>query len=159
MTDERRLFFERYTDAWNDHDPDAVVAQFAPGGTYVDSSLDEPLSRAEVPDFVAETVAAFPDVRFTERRVITEDSNEHLVLTAEWTMTGTHDGSFQGLPPTGETIEIEGVDIVTITDDGITSITGYFDQSAVRDQLGLTFPTVLGKVPTLAVGAVRGALS
>jgi hypothetical protein len=74
-------------------------------------------------------------------------------------MTGTHEGSFQGLPPTGETIEIEGVDIVTITDEGITSINGYFDQSAVMSQLGLTFPTVLGKVPTLAVGAVRAALS
>jgi steroid delta-isomerase-like uncharacterized protein len=159
MTGERRAFFERYTDAWNDHDPDAVVAQFASDGTYVDPSLDDPLSRAEVADFVAETVAAFPDVRFTERRVTTAESSENLVLTAEWTMTGTHEGSFQGLPPTGETVEIEGVDIVTITDEGITSITGYFDQSAVMAQLGLTFPTVLGKVPTLAVGAVRAALS
>jgi steroid delta-isomerase-like uncharacterized protein len=159
MTGKRRAFFERYTDAWNDHDPDAVVAQFASDGTYVDPSLDDPLSRAQVTDFVAETVAAFPDVRFTERQVTTAESSENLVLTAEWTMTGTHEGSFQGLPPTGETIEIEGVDIVTITDEGITSINGYFDQSAVMSQLGLTFPTVLGKVPTLAVGAVRAALS
>lgn len=143
MTGERRLFFERYTDAWNDHDP----------------SLDGPISRAEVADFVTETVAAFPDVRFTERRVITDGSNRSLVLTAEWTMTGSHDGSFQGLPPAGEAVEIDGVDVVTITDEGITSITGYFDQSAVMDQLGLTFPTVLGKVPTLAAGAVRAALS
>jgi steroid delta-isomerase-like uncharacterized protein len=159
MTGERRLFFERYIDAWNDHDPDAVVAQFGPSGTYVDSSLDSPLAREEVADFVNDTLVAFPDVEFSERRVISEDSSENLVLTTEWTMIGTHAGSFQGLPPTGEQVEIEGVDVITVTDEGITSITGYFDQSEVMAQLGLTFPTVIGKIPTLAVGAVRETLS
>jgi steroid delta-isomerase-like uncharacterized protein len=159
MSDDRRQYFERYTEAWNDHDPDAVTAQFAPGGTYVDPSLDAPLARDEVPDFVAETVAAFPDVEFTERRVVTDRSGDDLVLVAEWTMVGTHAGVFEGVPPTGERIELEGTDVVTVSREGIESITGYFDQREVLDQLGLTFPAVLGQVPTLAVGAVRAALS
>jgi steroid delta-isomerase-like uncharacterized protein len=159
MTDDRRRYFERYTAAWNDHDPDGVTAQFAPDGTYVDPSLATPLARDEVPDFVAETVAAFPDVEFTERRVVTDRSDDDLVLVAEWTMTGTHTGVFEGVPPTGERIELEGADVVTVSDEGIESITGYFDQREVVDQLGLTFPAVLGQVPTLAVGAVRAALS
>lgn len=159
MTDDRRRYFERYTGAWNDHDPDAVTAQFAPGGTYVDPSLDAALAGEEVAGLVADTVTAFPDVHFTERRVVAVESGTELVLVAEWTMTGTHSGPFQGLPPTGNGIRLDGADVVTISDDGIESITGYFDQREVVDQLGLTFPAVLGQVPTLAVGAVRAALS
>lgn len=159
MTDDRRGYFERYTEGWNDHDPDAVAAQFAPDGTYVDPSLEAPLARDEVDEFVAETVAAFPDVRFEERRVVTAASGEKLVLVAEWTMSGTHAGPFQGLPPTGEAVELDGVDVVTVTDEGIASVTGYFDGTEVTEQLGLTFPAVIGQVPTLAVGAVRQVLS
>jgi len=156
---ERRAYFERYTEGWNDHDPDAVVEQFAPGGTYVDSSLAEPLERDEIADFVTDTVMGFPDVRFEERRVFTAQEGDELVLVAEWTMRGTHAGPFEGLPPTGNELELDGVDVVTVSDDGITSITGYLDQNEVADQLGLTFPAVVGQLPMLAVGAVKQGLS
>jgi predicted ester cyclase len=91
--------------------------------------------------------------------VVTAEEGDELVLVAEWTMRGTHSGPFDGLPPTGNEIELDGVDVVTVSDDGITSITGYFDQRAFVEQLGLTFPTVVGQLPTLAVGAVRHRLS
>jgi steroid delta-isomerase-like uncharacterized protein len=159
MTSERRQYFERYTEGWNDHDPDAVVEQFAPGGTYVDSALAEPLERDEIADFVTDTVTGFPDVRFEERRVVTAEEGAELVLVAEWTMRGTHTGPFEGVPPTGNEIELDGVDVVTVSDDGITSITGYFDQRAFVEQLGLTFPAVVGQLPALAVGAVEQRLS
>jgi steroid delta-isomerase-like uncharacterized protein len=158
MTGDRRRYFERYVEAWNDHDPDAVVEQFASGGTYVDSALDEPLEHDGIADFVTDTVAGFPDVRFEERRVVTAEDGEQLVLVAEWTMHGTHDGSFEGLPPTGNELELDGVDVVTVSEDGITSITGYFDQQSFIEQLGLTFPAIVGQLPTLAVGAVEQRL-
>jgi len=159
MTGDRQRYFERYVEAWNDHDPDAVVEQFAPGGTYVDSSLDEPLERAEIADFVADAVAGFPDVRFEERRVATVDEGDELVLVTEWTMRGTHKGPFEGIPPTGNGIELDGLEVVTVSDDGITSITGYFDGTEIADQLGLTFPAIVGQLPTLAVGVVEQRLS
>jgi len=159
MTDDRRRYFDRYTEGWNDHDPEAVVEQFAPGGTYVDPAVEEALRGPEIGEFVAATVRGFPDVRFEVRRVVTVDEGDELVFVAEWTLHGTHTGPFDGLPPTGNEIALDGVDVVTVSDDGIESITGYFDQRAFTDQLGLTFPAVLRQVPTLAVGAVRQALS
>jgi steroid delta-isomerase-like uncharacterized protein len=159
MTGDRRRYFERYTEGWNDHDPDTVVEQFAPGGTYVDSALAEPLDREGVVDFVVDTVTGFPDVRFEERRVVTAEEGDELVLVAEWTMYGTHTGPFEGLPPTGNELALDGVDVVTVSDDGITSITGYFDQQTFGEQLGLTFPAIVGQIPTLAVGAVKEGLS
>ena len=73
-------------------------------------------------------------------------------------MHGTHSGFLDGLPPTGNRIALDGVSVVTISDDGITSIEGYFDQESFAEQLDLTFPAIIGQLPTLAVEAVKGAL-
>jgi hypothetical protein len=34
----------------------------------------------------------------------------------------------------------------------------YFDQESFAEQLGLTFPAIIGQLPTLAVEAVKEAL-
>jgi steroid delta-isomerase-like uncharacterized protein len=142
----------QYTEGWNNHDPETVMAAFAEGGTVSDPATDGVLSGKEIGEWVEKTTRGFPDVHFEpNRRVV----NEEGLLFVEWTMTGTHDGSFGPLPPTGRSVELDGVDVVTVADDGITSINGYFDMGEFRDQLGLTFPTVVGQLPTLAVGAVR----
>lgn len=72
-------------------------------------------------------------------------------------MHGTHDGPLNGLPPTHQTIELNAVDTVTLSEEGITAIRGYFDMSEVNEQLGLTFPTVIGQLPKLTVGAAKNA--
>lgn len=80
------------------------------------------------------------------------------VFVLEWTLHGTHDGTFNGLPPTGNTVALDGVDIFTISEEGIESITIYFDQSSMANQLGLKFPAIVGQLPKLAIGAVRNTL-
>lgn len=151
--------YERYVAAWNDHDPDAVTAQFAPDASYEDPATDGALTRAEIGEFVAETVEAFPDVRFEVRRLhVLEEHDGGGVVTSEWTMHGTHEGPLDGLPATGETIALEGMEVVEFSEAGITAIRGCFNESDVTEQLGLGFPAVVGKLPTLAAGAVRNAL-
>lgn len=71
---------------------------------------------------------------------------------------GTHKGTFNGLPPTGNTVTLEGVDIFAISEEGIESVKIHFDQSSMADQLGLTFPAIVGQLPQLATGAIRNAL-
>jgi len=105
-----------------------------------------------------DTTTGFPDVRFEEDPVATVDEGAQLVLVTEWTIRGAHEGPFEGLPPTGNGIELDGLEVITVSDDGITSITGYFDGTELADQLGLTFPAIVGQLPTLAVGAVEQRL-
>ena len=143
---------DRYTEAWNDHDPDGVMAVFADGGTVSDPATDGTLAGEEIGEWVEETCEAFPDVRFgIDRRV----SGEEGLLFVEWTMYATHDGPFGSLPPTGRSVELSGVDVVTTSEAGITAIDGYFDTSEFKEELGLTFPTVVSQLPKLAVGAAR----
>lgn len=157
-SDTKLQYFEEYESGWNEHDPEKVVAQFAEGGTYFDPTIGEQIQGQDIGEYVAGTVQGFPDLNFEMGRWIMSDNNNRLVLVAEWIMHGTHTGTLEGLPPTGNTIALEGIDVVTIADNGIVSIRGYFDQKALADQLGLTFPAIIGQLPTLAVGAVKNAI-
>lgn len=149
-------YYDRYVEGWNNHDPETVLAAFADGGTVSDPATDGTLSGDEIADWVAETTAGFPDVQFdVERRVADHDER---VLFVEWTMHGTHDGQFGPLPPTGRSVTVNGVDVITFSEDGITAIDGFFDMADFRNQLGLTFPAVLGQLPRLAVGAVKATV-
>ncbi|MEF8808224.1 ester cyclase [Natronomonas sp.] len=149
-------YYGRYVEGWNDHDPEVVIEAFADGGTISDPATDGALSGDEIKEWVEETTEGFPDVRFeVDRRVADEEAGR---LFVEWTMYGTHTGPFGPLPPTGESVELSGVDVITFSDDGITSIDGYFDMAEFKEELGLTFPSVIGQLPKLAVGAAKKAL-
>lgn len=148
--------FERYVEGWNDHDPEAVMAAFAAEGTVTAPPFDEPRTGDGIGEWVEETVAGFPDVHFEDQYLMPTDVEGVFVL--EWTLHGTHTGTFNGLPPTGNTVALDGVDIFTISEDGIESIRIYFDQSSMAEQLGVTFPTIIGQFPKLAIGAIRNAL-
>ena len=155
-TNDTLEHFERYVEGWNDHDPEAVMAAFAPGGTVVAPPFDEPRTGREIGEWVAETVNGFPDVRFEEQELMSTDLEGVFVL--EWTLHGTHNGTFNGLPPTGNAVALEGVDVFSISEEGIESIEIYFDQSSMAEQLGLTFPAIVGQLPKLATGAIRNVL-
>ena len=56
-------------------------------------------------------LAAFKPV-FTLHEVVAEGDT----VVVYWTNTGTHSGPFMGIPPTGRTVKISGVDIYRIRD-------------------------------------------
>lgn len=156
LPDRQTAYHDAYLEAWNDHDPERVVAQFAEDGTYVDPLFDEPIAGEEIAEFVRLSAGRFPDFRFEQRRVL--DVPDENARVEEWTMHGTHTGMREGLPPTGNSIALDGASVVELGPDGIRSIRGYYDQQELADQLGLTFPTVLGQLPTMVVGAVKEVL-
>ncbi len=125
---------QRYFEAWNRHDADAVVAVFRDSGTYSDPTTNGPLARQAIGDYARRLWEAFPDLSFEVRSVAQTAARK---VIAEWTMTGTNSGPFAGLPPTQRAVSVPGVDVVETQPDGIASVTGYFDSGAVPAQLGL----------------------
>ena len=122
-----------YFNAWNAHDCAALSATFAADGLYSDPAVGE-VSGKNPEIFAKHLWQAFPDLKF-EVASYAEISTTKLV--AEWVMTGTNTGSLNGLPPTDKTVRLKGVDIIVVADDGIKSVTGYFDSKEVPKQLGL----------------------
>jgi predicted ester cyclase len=56
----------------------------------------------------------------------------------EWTATGTHEGEFDGVPPTGREIEISGMAKDLIADGEVLEGRLYYDPAEMAEQLGLT---------------------
>lgn len=76
--------------------------------------------------------AAFPDVRWTIDDMVAEGDRVAMRLT----MTGTHDGEFFGIPPTGRRVEVGGTHIVRIQDDRVAEHWGHNDDLGLMRQLG-----------------------
>lgn len=142
---------EAFTSAWDDRDPEAVAALFAEGGTYVDPHLGTEVTGEAISEYVAEMREGFPDFRFEWHRSVADDG----VAAIEWTIHGTHTGTFGKLPPTGNSASVSGSSIIAFTDEGITRQRDYWDRQAFTQQLGLTFPEILRQLPTLAWGLLR----
>jgi steroid delta-isomerase-like uncharacterized protein len=78
--------------------------------------------------------AAFSDLRLEAEDVL--PSGDKVVVRA--TATGTNDGEFMGMPPTGKRIEVPLIDIHRFGDDGLAhEHWGVVDMLAMMQQLGV----------------------
>ena len=60
------------------------------------------------------------------------------------TFRGTHDGDFMGIPATGKTVEVGGIDIVRVRDGKFVEHWGLFDAMGLMQQLGVVPPPPSG---------------
>jgi len=123
----------RYFDGWNTHDAEAIAATFAPGGTYTDPTVAD-LDGEATGAYALSLVAAFPDLQFDLASLALTDDGS---VAAQWVMRGTNTASFMGLPPTGREMSLPGADFITFAEDGIATVTGYFDSGKLPRDLGL----------------------
>jgi len=82
--------------------------------------------------------AAFPDLERNVDEQLT-DGAQHVVT--RWTMTGTHEGEFLGIAPTGKRICITGMSIHRIFDGKIVQEWHEWDSLGLMQQLGVV-PTI-----------------
>jgi uncharacterized protein (TIGR02246 family) len=102
-----RELIERYNDAWNRQDLDAIHAEHHPDIVFQNYTVDE---RAEGADAVREHIAQIfrnnPTLRFSTRSLRTGDD----FAVCEWTATVERDG---------KTIEWDGLDVFPLRDGRI----------------------------------------
>ncbi|HTI32352.1 MAG TPA: ester cyclase [Miltoncostaea sp.] len=123
----------RYFDAWNGHDEEAVAAAFVPGGEYRDPGVPDGLDPAATGAYAAGLWEAFPDLAFGVDDLVADGDR----VWARWTMTGTNDGPYRGLPPSGRPITLPGADLLRVEPGGVRSVQGFFDGGTLVRQLGL----------------------
>ena len=78
-------------------------------------------------------LSGFPDVRFAIEDLIAEADK----VAARWTMRATHTGSFQGIPPTGKQVAMQGITIYRLTNGQISEARSELDQLGLLQQLGV----------------------
>lgn len=90
--------------------------------------------------------SAFPDMQIAIEEMVASGET----VMAEVRITGTHEGEFKGLPPTGREVDIRGMGKFVIEDGTVEACRLYYDTQEMADQLGVTFPELLAQVPKLA---------
>ena len=55
-----------------------------------------------------------------------------------YTISGTHEGEFMGIAPTGERMSVRGCEIVKFRDAKVVERWGSSDEMGIMTQLGLT---------------------
>lgn len=122
-----RNFFE---EVWNQKQEAAIdryIAETAAG-----NDLDFGVGREGFRTQWRQWHAAFPDLHFAVEDVIAEDDK---VLT-RWTLTGTHQGEFMGVPASGKRINVSGMSLDVIKDGMIASGFDGWDALGLRRQIG-----------------------
>jgi steroid delta-isomerase-like uncharacterized protein len=89
---------------------------------------------------------AFPDMQILVEEIVAEGE----IVMAEVRITGTHEGEFKGLPPTGRSVDVPGMGKFRLADGVVEACHLYYDTRELTAQLGLSFPEILGQVPKLA---------
>ena len=77
--------------------------------------------------------AALPDWHSDVNQMVSEDD----IVVELFTASGTHRGELMGVPGTGRTIVLRGINVFRITDGKIVERWGQLDQLGVLQQLGL----------------------
>ncbi len=90
-------------------------------------------TRDGVLEFFRIQLAAFPDMRMEPQDILVSGDK----VAARLRVTGTHEGEFMGMPPTGRSFDVQLIDITRFGDDGLArEHWGVFDELAMMQQLG-----------------------
>jgi len=84
-------------------------------------------------EYNAVLLAAFPDSSFTVDDIIAEDDK----VAARYTMRGTHEKEFMGIPPTRKFITVEGISIDRFVDGKDIETWDFPDTFGAMQQLGV----------------------
>ncbi|WP_252700177.1 ester cyclase [Natronosalvus vescus] len=96
--------------------------------------IDEIHGRDAAEAMQHEQETAFPDFELTVDDMLVSDD----IAMWEWTVAGTHEGEWQGIPSTGREVEFKGISKSVISDGKIQENWAYFDSQSLMDQLGVT---------------------
>lgn len=133
MPQESHGLWSLVVELWNTADPDLAHEVFATTAEYRQPGSQPIHGPQEIAQWIAAVHTAFPDFHMTLDRVMTDEN--HFVHC--WTCTGTHQGDFMGVPPTGKGVEVHGVTIGHTSHGRIDEATTHYDRLGFLEQIGL----------------------
>jgi predicted ester cyclase len=113
--------------------------------------VDE-IGRDALKEDLGALIAAFPDVRFTADVIVAEGDR----AAVRWTGRGTHDGTLQGIAPTGREVTFSGINIYRIACGQIVEGWSEPDVLSLLNQLGV-LPPIEGLTPPADMAATPAA--
>jgi steroid delta-isomerase-like uncharacterized protein len=121
---------QKWVDAWNSHDANAVAALFTRDALYEDVTFGiVNHGPDEIRAFAQSFFTTVPDLQIT----LVDSSVKNGRGTIEWVFSGTDEGVWR----TGKTFAVRGVTVFEIRGRRISRNSDYFDLATVLRQIGL----------------------
>ncbi len=131
-TDDNKNLNLRWIQAFNERDWQAETACRSLDFQAFVSGAKEPLNADAWAAFMSAFPTAFPDAQISVDASVAERD----IVASRWTLTGTHRGEFQGVPPTGKAVTMVGIDFSRVVDGKIAEHWAQFDVIGVMQQIG-----------------------
>ena len=138
MSTTNKATFSRFHDAVNSGDLDVIATTIdeviAPDAVF-HAPMPPGTTAAQAQKLIwATLLRAFPDIHVEVEDVIAEGDK----LVIRDTVTGTHQGEYLGVPPTGKSVRYNEIFVLRFTADGrIAEVWGVVDALTQHKQLGL----------------------
>ncbi|HET9197387.1 MAG TPA: nuclear transport factor 2 family protein [Solirubrobacterales bacterium] len=132
-----REAIDRYNDAWNAHDLDAIVAMHAPDMVFENHTAGEAAEGESVRAHIGAIFASWPDIAFATRRLYVREG----LVVQEWTASAIHTQTMRRgdlvAEPSGERVEWQGLDVIPFEDGLVKRKDVYSDSVSILRQVGL----------------------
>jgi steroid delta-isomerase-like uncharacterized protein len=133
LREKREAIVREHMESENRHEFDVTLETFHHPRYELIGTGDVFDGEAEVAAYFEETRTAFPDQR---NELIALHHADDAVI-AEFTLRGTHEGGFRGLPPTGRSFECRMAALFVFEDERLICERVYFDSATILRQLGV----------------------
>lgn len=122
-----------YARIWNEREFSELADVVAESFTFTSPMAGEIVGRENVKAYANGVVGGFSDFQIEIHEIL---AGENLVMT-ESTLSGTHDGEYNEIPPTHRTFEVPEMATFVVEDGKLQQERTYFDQHDLLGQLGL----------------------
>ena len=135
MSEQNKAFVRRnFAEIWSKGNLDLVDQMWSPDCTFHDVYHPEIVQgREALKGYIGIVRAGFPDFAFRVDDQITEGDT----VVTRWTLSGTHQGEFLGIPPTGKRVTGVGATISHVRDGHIVDAVSIWDFLAALRQMGV----------------------
>lgn len=135
MPIENKVIIQRlYDEVWNKRKVELLHLLLSPshalhGPIFPGSSIGPEAYKQTLIVFTS----GFPDLRFTVEEMVAEDEK----VVCYWTISGTQQGEFMGVPATGKKVSVDGITIHHIANGKIMDTYVSPDMWGMMHQLGV----------------------
>ena len=137
MSDLKALMTRIVEEAFNQGDLDAFEELISDDFVeHEDLPPDVPQGKAAPRAMVTMMRDGFSDFRVAVEDML-QDGNKVVTRSR---FSGTHDGEFMGIPPTGKKFDVAVIDIIEFRNDQAIAHWGVMDNAAMMEQLGVAGP-------------------
>ena len=133
-----RMLAERYGEAWNRQDLDAIMDLHAEDCVFQAHAAGSPPARGKqaVREAFASYLALLPDINFDESSLHVGEGFWVLESTMSGTVAGSLELDGESLGTDGARVEVDCVDVIEVRDGLISSKQTYLDGVSMERQIG-----------------------